>query len=110
MEALGMQKGQIPDSAITASSSSNVNSLAPYLGRLHSLSGSWAAATNNEFEWFQINLGSWRKISAVETQGRHNSVQYVKTYILAFSYDEIFWETVKNEHGLTEVQTMGIRI
>lgn len=116
MEALGMQNLQIPDSAITASSSYNAISFAPYIGRLHFVSagsgkyGSWAAGTNNEFQWLQIDCGSWTKISAVATQGRQDADQYVKTYTLSFSYDEVFWETVKNEHDITQVQKLGINI
>ena len=111
-----MQNRQIPDSAFKASSSYNAISFAPYVGRLHFLSagsgkyGSWTAATNNEFQWLQLNLGSWTKISAVETQGRQDADQYVKTYTLSFSYDEIFWETVKDEHGITEVRIFEVHI
>jgi len=116
MEALGMQDLDIPDSAITASSSYNAVSYAPCVGRLHFLSsgsgkyGSWAAGTNNEFQWLEIDLGSWTKISAVATQGRQDSDQYVKTYTLSFSYDDVFWETVKNEQGITQVQILVIHI
>ena len=116
MEALGMQNLQIPDSAITASSSSNAVSFAPYIGRLHFLSagsgkyGSWAAGANNEFQWLQVDFGSWTKVSAVATQGRQDADQWVKTYRLSFSYDEVFWETVKNEHDITQVQISGIDI
>ena len=116
MEALGLQNHQIPDSAITASSSYNAISFAPDIGRLHFLSagsgkyGSWAAGTNNEFQWLKIDCGSWTKISAVATQGRQDADQYVKTYTLSFSYDEVFWETVKNEHDITQVQIVGINI
>ena len=105
-----MQTGEIPDSAITASSSSNANSLAPSLGRLHFNSagsgkyGSWAAGTNDVNQWFQVDFGDWTKISAVATQGREDADQWVKTYSVSFSYDGIFWETVKNEHNLKQVE------
>ena len=113
MEALGMQNLQIPDDAITASSSSNEISFAPYIGRLHFLSagsgkyGSWTAGAHDEFQWFQIDLESWTKISAVATQGRQDADTYVETYSLSFSYDGIFWQTVKNEHNVTQVQIFG---
>ena len=116
MESLGMQNLQIPDSAITASSSYNAVSFAPNIGRLHFLSagsgkyGSWAAGANNEFQWIQVDFGSWTKVSAVATQGRQDADQWVKTYRLSFSYDEVFWETVKNEHDITQVQISGINI
>ena len=108
MDALGMQSGEIPDSAITASSSANANSLAPSVGRLHFNSAgsgkySWAAGTNDVNQWFQVDFGDWTKISAVATQGREDADQWVKTYSVSFSYDGIFWETVKNEHNLKQV-------
>ena len=112
MDALGMENGQIPDSAISASSSANANSYAPSIGRLHFLSagsgkyGSWAAGANNVNQWFQVDFGSWTQILAVATQGRQDSNQWVKSYSLSFSYDGVFWETVNNEHGLKQVTTL----
>ena len=114
MEALGMENSQIPDSAITASSSYNAISYAPYIGRLNFLSagsgkyGSWAAGANNENQWFQVDLGKWTKISAVATQGRQDADQWVKTYSLSFSYDGVFWETINNEHDVIQVQILAI--
>ena len=114
MEALGMENRQIPDSAITASSSYNAISFAPSIGRLHFLSagsgkyGSWAASANNENQWFQVDLGSWTKVSAVATQGRQDADQWVKTYSLSSSYDGVFWETVNNEHDVVQVQILAI--
>ena len=113
MDALGMQNGQIPDSAITASSSANAVSHAPSIGRLHFLSsgtgkyGSWAAGANNANQWFQVDFGGWRKISAVATQGRQDADQWVKSYSLQFSYDGVFWETVNNEHGSKRVMMVS---
>ena len=108
-----MESGDIPDSAITASSSANANSYAPSIGRLHFLSsgsgkyGSWAAGANNLNQWFEVDFGGWRKITAVETQGRQDSNQWVKTYSLSFSYEGVFYETVNNEHGLKKVNCIS---
>ena len=110
MDALGMESGQIPDSAISASSSANANTHAPSIGRLHFLSagsgkyGSWAAGTNDINQFFQVDFGSWTKISAAATQGRQDSNQWVKSYSLSYSYDSVFWETVKDEQGHTQVK------
>lgn len=109
MDALGMENGQIPDSAISASSSANANSYAPSIGRIHYLSsgsgtyGSWAAGANNKEQWFQVNLGGWTQITAVATQGRQDSNQWVKSYTLSHSYDGVFWATVNNEDGSQQV-------
>ena len=92
MIPLGMQSQDIPDSAITASSSHNLNSFAPYLGRLHLLSsggkhGSWAAAANNINQWFQVDFGSWTRVRAISTQGRQDAAQGVKSFTVTYSYD-----------------------
>ena len=114
MDALGMQNGQIPDSAITASSSANAVSHAPSIGRLHFLSsgsgkyGSWAAGANNVNQWFQVDFGGWTKITAVATQGRQDGNQWVKSYSLQFSYDGVFWETVNNEHDSKQVIMVSV--
>ena len=108
MDALGMESGDVPDSAITASSSYNGNSLPP-TGRLHFLSagsgkyGSWIAQTNNVYQWFQVDFGSWTKISAVATQGRQDADQWVKTFSLSFSYDGVFFQTVNDQDGSKKV-------
>lgn len=104
-----MESGEIPDSAISASSSYNANSYPPSVGRLHFLMsgsgkyGSWAAGTNNLLQWLQVDFGDWRKITAVATQGRQDYNQWVKLYSLSFSYDSVFWEVVNNEHASKQV-------
>ena len=109
MNALGMENGNIPDSAISAFSSSNANSYAPSVGRLHFLMsgsgkyGSWAAGANNLMQWFRVDFGRWTKVTAVATQGRQDSNQWVKKYSLSYSYNEVFWATVKNEQGSKQV-------
>ena len=103
-----MQSEDIPDSAITASSSYNANSFAPYLGRLHRLTssgkyGSWAAAANNDNQWFQVDFGSWTKVRAISTQGRQDSAQWVKSYTVSFSSDTVFHQTANDNNGLKKV-------
>ena len=109
MDALGMESGDIPDSAVTASTSVNADTYAPSIGRLHFLSsgsgkyGSWAAGANDKNQWFQVDFGSWTKVTAVATQGRQDADQWVKNYMLSFSYDGVFYQTVNNEHGTKKV-------
>lgn len=102
MDPLGMQSGTIPNSAITASSSYNANSFAPYVGRLHFLSadsgkyGGWAARTNDVFQWFQVDFGRWTQVTAIDTQGRQDDNQWVTNFSLSFSNDGFFYETVSD--------------
>ena len=108
IDPLGMQSQDIPNSAITASSSANPNSFAPYLGRLHRLVssgkyGSWAAGTNNVNQWFQVDFGTWTKVRAIATQGRQDSNEWVKSYSVTFGYDNVFYRTVNDENGFKKV-------
>ena len=104
-----MQSGNIPDSVVTASSSANAVSFAPSVGRLHFLSagtgkhGSWAAGANNVNQWFQVDFGSWTKVSAVATQGRQDYDQWVKSYSLSYSYDGAFFTTVNENNAQKKV-------
>ncbi|XP_068671097.1 uncharacterized protein [Montipora foliosa] len=110
MKALGMQSGDIPDSAVTASSFGG-SGLAPYVGRLHFLSsgsgkqGSWAARTSDVNQWFQVNFGKWTKITAVASQGRQDSDEWVGSYTLAYSYEGVFYTPVNREDGLIKTFT-----
>ena len=108
IDALGMHSGLLSDSAITASSSANPTSFAPEVGRLHYLSsgsgtyGSWAAASNNLYQWLQADLGNWTRVTGVATQGRQDSDQMVKSYSLS-SGDGRFFEFLKTENGAKKV-------
>ena len=97
-----MQNNQIPDSAITASTSYN-SYMGPENGRLHFQSksgeyGAWAVSTNNHFQWFQVDFGSFTKVTALSTQGRQDGNWWVKTFTLSFSYDGVFFEDYKEDN------------
>ena len=107
-EALGMHSGLIPDSAVAASSSFDVT-LAPKLGRLHYMmagtgtEGVWAAQVSNAYQWLQVDMGNWTRVTGVATQGRQNADQWVASYSLSTSYGE-FFEYVRNNSGEIKVQ------
>ncbi|KAJ7390437.1 hypothetical protein OS493_025137 [Desmophyllum pertusum] len=99
---LGMQNNQIPDSALRASTSYNVNSMGPRNGRLHFQAksaqyGAWAVSANNEFQYFEVNFGDWTQVTKVATQGRQDGAWWVKSYSLAYSYDGVFFEDYKED-------------
>ncbi|KAL9955598.1 hypothetical protein ACROYT_G036941 [Oculina patagonica] len=100
--ALGMQNNQIPDSALRASTSYNVNSMGPRNGRLHFQAksgqyGAWAVSTNNEFQYFEVNFGDWTQVTKVATQGRQDGNWWVKSYSLSYSYDGVFFIDYKED-------------
>ena len=73
--ALGMENNDIPNSAITASSTHGTSQHEPWRARLNNVvtgssTGSWSAASNNEDQWLQIDLGKEMVVTKIATQGR----------------------------------------
>ena len=98
-----MQSNQIPDSALRASTSYNVNSMGPRNGRLHFQAksgqyGAWAVSANNEFQYYEVSFGDWTKVTKVATQGRQDGNWWVKSYSLSYSYDGVFFEDYKEDN------------
>jgi len=86
--ALGMASGEIPGSAITASSTHS--SLATDRARLYSTKYGdhecWGSATLDTNQWLQIDLSKLHFLTAVATQGRHiGYLQWVTSYWLSYS-------------------------
>ena len=98
-----MQNNQIPDSALSASSSHNVNSMGPGNGRLYFQAnsgkyGAWAASKNDEFQWFAVDFGNYAKVTGLATQGRQDGNWWVVSYSLSFSHDGVFFEDYKENN------------
>ncbi len=87
-----MEDGAISDGQITASSQWNADEAA-HQGRLHYQAtavkaGGWVVATNNAYQWLQIDLGSrYTKVTRVATQGRNGVSNWVTKYKLQYSND-----------------------
>lgn len=108
--ALGLETGDIPDSALSASSSYNEQSVGPHLARLNSEvgGGAWCPSPqldmdNSGSEWIQVNLNQSFVITAIATQGRFgngNGVEFVEEFWLEFSRDAgLTWHKWKNRRG-----------
>lgn len=93
---LGMHSYEIPDKAITASSSYNKGSVGPENARIrHELNGgAWCPRNQIEedvYEYLQIDLGRLTVVTKVETQGRFGNgqgMEYVTHYSLEYQRDE----------------------
>ena len=108
MEALGMEDGRIPDSAISASSFLHGGSL-PSMVRLNS-SFSWIAADNETKSWVQVDLGRDAVIKKIATQGRPgNHSLWVKTYTLSSRANgETDWLTYRENVDVKASHLFGI--
>jgi len=78
---------------MTSSSSWNA-ALATHKGRLYG-TGSWSARVNNQNQWIQVDLGKEEVVTAIATQGRSNSNQWVKTFSVSSSSDGKTFESYK---------------
>ena len=101
MASLGLEKNEIPDSAITASSE---NSHYPASqGRLYK-QGSWIAATNDMKQWFQVDFVNWSKVTGVAIQGcAYWDEWWVTKFKLAYSYDGVFFSDYREDGDNTKV-------
>lgn len=96
-EALGLEDGKIPDSAFSASSIENQNTL-PHLVRLNS-DKAWSASRGDNEPWVQVDLGKDVVIRKIATQGKHGAYQHTKTYMLSSRADgETDWVLYKEDN------------
>ena len=87
-----MEKGQIPDGNITASSERFYTHHA-FQGRLNFKvdgarvkRGAWTAWNTDGYQWLQIDLGSqFTRVTGVATQGREDRDKWVTKYKLQYS-------------------------
>ncbi|XP_068677063.1 uncharacterized protein [Montipora foliosa] len=99
--ALGMERGEIHDSQITASSQWD-ESHAAKLARLHNSGtfvNSWATRTNDANQWLQVDLGKISTFTGVATQGgksgRHR--QWVTKYRIQYSDNGVNFHFYKTQ-------------
>ena len=53
--------------------------------------------TVNSNQWIQVELSATFKITAIQTQGRSDYDQWVKSYKLAYGNDGVKWNDVNND-------------
>ncbi|XP_010635991.1 contactin-associated protein-like 5 isoform X1 [Fukomys damarensis] len=62
--------------------------------------GGWSPADSNTQQWLQMDLGSRVEITAVATQGRYGSSDWVTSYSLMFSDTGRNWKQYKQEDSV----------
>ena len=102
-----MENNDIPNSAVTASSSYSNSQHEPWRGRLNNVPnsggwGGWAAGASNQGEWLQIDLEKEKLLTKLATQGRPSYDQWVRSYKILFSSDGTSWKEYK-ENGAVKV-------
>ncbi|XP_052789202.1 discoidin domain-containing receptor 2-like isoform X2 [Mya arenaria] len=106
--SLGMQSGEIPDSAITASSSFNDDSVGPRNARIRTETngGAWCPKTTiqrDSYEYLQIDLGGLTVLTMVEIQGRFGNGQgqeFTEEFLLEYQREDGGeWMRFRNKRG-----------
>ncbi|KAI1300258.1 Discoidin domain-containing receptor 2 [Halotydeus destructor] len=109
-QALGLESGALPSSAISASSSYSEQSVGPAFARLNleKAGGAWCPTPQLDIavsgkEWLQINLTDRHVVTGVATQGRFGNglgVEYVEEFWIEYSRDNgRSWHKWKNRKG-----------
>ena len=110
-----MQSGQIPNSAITASSEYNANG-SPFYARLMSTNaagkyGGWLAKYNDIGQFLQVDFGKPVKVTKIATQGRYEANQWVNRYTVSSSQDNgVYKDYMNNQFGVVRVSRLLISI
>ncbi|XP_044834526.1 contactin-associated protein-like 5 isoform X5 [Mauremys mutica] len=62
--------------------------------------GGWSPSESNPQQWLQIDLGDRAEITAVATQGRYGSSDWITSYILMFSDTGRNWKQYRQEDSI----------
>ena len=65
--------------------------------------GGWAAKKIDQKQWIQVEFETSYKISAIQTQGRSDIAQWVKSYKAGYSWNGIDWKIYKDGDGIEKV-------
>ena len=109
IQPLGMENKEIPNGAVTASSSFGL-AHEPWQARLNNIArsgsvGAWSTGSNAIGQYLQIDLGKERVVNKIATQGRPSASQWVTSYKLLFSSNGANWNEYQN-NGVVEVNNV----
>ncbi|KAL4617566.1 contactin-associated protein-like 5, partial [Arapaima gigas] len=84
------------------SSSQFSNSHSPGFAKLNRRDGAggWSPQESNKYQWLEIDLGERTEITAVATQGRYGSSDWVTSYSLMFSDTGRNWRQYRQEDSI----------
>ncbi|XP_069366910.1 contactin-associated protein-like 4 isoform X2 [Paralichthys olivaceus] len=62
--------------------------------------GGWSPLTSDRYQWLEVDLGERTRITAVATQGRYGSSDWLSSYLLMFSDTGHNWKQYRQEDSL----------
>ncbi|XP_017266467.1 contactin-associated protein-like 4 isoform X2 [Kryptolebias marmoratus] len=85
-----------------SSSSQLSSSHAPGFAKLNRRDGAggWSPLTSDRYQWLQVDLGERTRITAVATQGRYGSSDWLTSYLLMFSDTGHNWKQYRQEDSI----------
>uniref|UniRef100_A0A8B9JYK2 Contactin associated protein like 3 n=1 Tax=Astyanax mexicanus TaxID=7994 RepID=A0A8B9JYK2_ASTMX len=91
----------LPQSAFRSSSQLS-NSHGPGYAKLNRRDGAggWSPLDSNKYQWLEIDLEQRTEITAVATQGRYGSSDWVTSYLLMFSDTGHNWRQYRQEDSI----------
>uniref|UniRef100_A0A665XF14 Contactin associated protein like 3 n=1 Tax=Echeneis naucrates TaxID=173247 RepID=A0A665XF14_ECHNA len=91
----------LPPSSFRSSSQLS-SSHAPGFAKLNRREGAggWSPLTSDRYQWLQVDLGERTKITAVATQGRYGSSDWLTSYLLMFSDTGHNWKQYRQEDSI----------
>uniref|UniRef100_A0A9J7X590 Contactin associated protein like 3 n=1 Tax=Cyprinus carpio carpio TaxID=630221 RepID=A0A9J7X590_CYPCA len=91
----------LPQSAFTSSSELS-NSHGPGFAKLNRRDGAggWSPLDSNKYQWLEIKLEQRTEITAIATQGRYGSSDWVTRYFLMFSDTGHNWRPYRQEDSI----------
>ncbi|KAM5192554.1 contactin-associated protein-like 4 [Mantella aurantiaca] len=63
--------------------------------------GGWSPNISNKYQWLQIDLGERTEITAIATQGKYGSSDWVTSYLLMYSDTGRNWKKYHQEEGIS---------
>uniref|UniRef100_A0A8C9V3J7 Contactin associated protein family member 3 n=1 Tax=Scleropages formosus TaxID=113540 RepID=A0A8C9V3J7_SCLFO len=84
------------------SSSQFSNSHSPGFAKLNRRDGAggWSPLESNKYQWLEIDLGERTEITAIATQGRYGSSDWVTSYSIMFSDTGRNWKQYRQEDSI----------
>ncbi|XP_039674553.1 contactin-associated protein-like 5 [Perca fluviatilis] len=91
----------LPQSSFQSSSQSSV-SHAAYNAKLNRRDGAggWSPMVTDQEPWLQVDLREQMEVTAVATQGRYDSWDWVSSYLLLYSDTGRAWKQYRHEDGV----------
>uniref|UniRef100_A0A8C6YMH3 F5/8 type C domain-containing protein n=1 Tax=Nothoprocta perdicaria TaxID=30464 RepID=A0A8C6YMH3_NOTPE len=103
----------LPHSSFS-SSSSMTSSYVPGYAKLNKRGGAggWSPSDSDHYQWLQVDFGSRKQLSAVATQGRYSSSDWVSQYRMLYSDTGRNWKPYHQDGNIwvsfpTHVNPLG---